>query len=425
MSASSSASTAAAGGGGDRSLGICCWLCGFPIADMETGIFPNSNKSTGVAKSRRGWWGMGVGEHVLQPAPGTGYVGIFQRSYGLLNKSVEETYEKEFLKKEIRWAHRYCNTIKSTLLFVTRPHGELLKVVEHSIIHAFLTDLWGGHYKENGIDRGYLHNPQFQVASTDEGNSWRNLIHYWIDRTQGKNFKEKLLKWIEYQTIAINIALENLVRDVNYHNNKNPTILNSNYHQRVRDPKNEKLRLYQQQKCYETSPNYCCDTITDDINRPGEQVAHAGLPLVEEDLSNSQEEEENNGEITIDETESKTPPSGGGGGGEHSTPPGLFLHTHSAILAQQRAATVPGSATRISLPISVMGGRTREKYEGVAKCNEQVWALWGDYGGYDKVKIASWMAMYTRSGGAGGGNERKRKTRKRKNRRRSTRKRAQ
>jgi hypothetical protein len=439
-STSSSASAAAAGGGEDRSLGICCWLCGFPIADMATGIFPNSNKLTGLVKSQRGWWGMGVGEHVLQPAPGTGYVGIFQRSYGMLDKSPLEVREKEFLKKEIRWAHRYCNTIKSTLLFVTRPHEELLKVVDSRIIEAFLADLWGGHYKANGIDRGYLRHQQFEVASTNGGSPWRNLIHYWIDRTKGESFEIKLTAWKEYQTIAINLTLENLVKDVNQHNSRDPKELHSNYNYRVRNPKTEALRSYQQQDCLVAMSNYCNEIIRNDINSPGEhKEAFAESLLVNpEELSNSQEEEENKGEVTIDETESTTPPSGGGGGGgeagnfptpEHFRPAGAY-----DLLAVQRAALTLGSATRGSLPVSLMGGRTREKYEDVAKCNEQVWALWGDYGGYDKEKIASWTRMYAGGGGAGGGaggggaaerKERKRKTRRRKNRRRSTRKRAQ
>ena len=463
------------GGGGAAAMPagpqhICCWLCGFPIADMASGIFPDSNKSTGVAKRRKGWWGMGVGEHVLQPAPGTGYVGIFQRSYGMLNKTAGEAREKEFLKKEIRWAHRYCNTIKSTLLFVTRPHGELLEVVDSRVIVAFLADLWGGHYKPNGIDRGYLRDQQFEVASTNGGSPWRNLIHYWIDRTNGNNFKKKINAWIEYQTIAINLALQNLVDDVNLHNSRDPKVLDSNYNYRVRNPKSGGLRSYQQQDYVPTMSNYCFEIIGHDINRPGEQVAEEEeedaeadaedaeaeeeakdeLRLVNpEELSNSQEAEENEGEEnegeeTTDETESKTPPSGGGGGqaGDHRTPPDLRSSEAMALLAQRRAAYAQGTATRNSLPLSLMGGRTREKYEGIAKCNEQVWALWGDYGGYDKEKIASWTRMYAEggagggaggAGGAGGGagngdmerNHRKRKTRRRKNRRRSTRKRAQ
>ena len=99
---------------------ICCWLCGFPIGNEGTGIFPGTTKRTRHdPRHGDGWWGKGVGEHVAPAQYGFPLCGLYHDAY----KSFMTQNEIQFLQKEMRWSHRYCNEIKSDLMFVTIPQG--------------------------------------------------------------------------------------------------------------------------------------------------------------------------------------------------------------------------------------------------------------------------------------------------------------
>ena len=466
-------------GGGDGAAGgggICCWLCGFPIGDMTSGIFPGTTKrtadytrrvgQTGKSKTTSGYWGMGVGEHILIPPWGYTYCGLWQPHYGRL---ADGSPEKEFLKKEVRWAHRYCNVIKGYIKFASRIPGDLLRI-NNEVIDEFVENLWKGLINSAG-NRSFL-KPYHEVQGSTS--NWRSLLHYWIDKTKdSQSFIAALEAWKVNRKEQIKLMVNDLVNAVNNHNrnqdnNPDGSVLEINFINRFQNPHKDN-RPYQQLNYggigFNPAINATCySSIKNDLEIPSvvstEREAH---PLEENHeiffFSPSQLEEEG---FTSDEVVSIKQAQedlelqneevrgggdggvGGGGGGGGGVARGKSLNEPSAynsnatgvvsrILQRSRTKHVPASNRRYNWK-----GR-RETYERNVDENLQAYALWGNYGGCRDSDIHLWNQHIDNprtplfpgggGGGAGGGamkeNHRKRKTRRRKNRRRSTRKRAQ
>ena len=428
---------------------ICCWICGFPIADRVTGLFPHSGKHTNDPLH-----GTGTGEHVVDSKQGYGYVGIYQREYECLS----EGNEKEFLKREVRWAHRYCNKVK-TFLLVTLV-DDVLKPVDR-VAEALVDSLIHGGYRVSGNQRRFL-NIGHQVRG-DNDNNWRNLIYYFIDcltpvagGTPSEIFDSKLHRWKQNRIVAINNTLRDYCDRVNEHSILKPEIAYS-YRMRKLKPNAADARTYQQ-LATTVCPANICENLGEYKKSPSFYDRFFNRSVIGG--------------------------GGGGGGGDgdggdgdgdpHSSP--NRNPTLNKLIRAQTAKSSQESGGRIQ---GVFGAgnlkRGRNYVTSASDENEQALALWGYYNGpiteevlgkdgYNVPLVAcgphGWPRRsavrpatvspasassssndlnppsISRGGGGGGGggggaggamkeNHRKRETRRRKNRRRSTRKRAQ
>jgi len=177
---------------GDSSL-HCCYICGFPIAGSDE-KFPNTSKQTRFPR-----WGQGVGEHIIPAAGGFGYVGLFQTDYARgihgewMPKTKEEENEKEFLKHEMRWAHQWCNQIKSNILFTHFDDNDGLIVLENEI-RNFIDNLWRGQVNEEG--RRVYYGNEYGIQGNNN-TEWFHLIHYWLDRCSQKKVSNEA-EWRQF-----------------------------------------------------------------------------------------------------------------------------------------------------------------------------------------------------------------------------------
>ena len=335
----------AGGGGGGGQQHICCWICGFPIADRVTGLFPNSGKHTNDPLH-----GTGTGEHVVDSEQGFGYIGIYQREYGCLS----EGSEKEFLKREVRWAHRYCNKVK-TFLLVTLV-GNVLKPVD-GVAEALVDSLIHGGYRVSGNQRRFL-NIGHQVSG-DDGNNWRNLIYYFIDclrpvagGTPSEIFNSKLHQWKQNRILAIYNTLRDYCDEVNEHYKLRPDIAYSDRMRKL-SPNAADARTYQQ-LATTVCPANICENLGDYKNSPSFQDSFFNRSVIGG--------------------------GGGGGGGAHSSPPRNPVINR--LIAEQRAQSSLISGGRAKKGYG--GGhlaRRRDYVTGPADENEQALALWGYYNG--------------------------------------------
>jgi hypothetical protein len=293
---------------------ICCWLCGFPIGNEINGFFPGTTKRTRHdPKHGDGWWGKGVGEHVAPAQYGFPLCGLYHDSYEITPD------ERQFLQKEMRWSHRYCNEIKSDLMFVTKPHGELLQI-RNETIDWFVDQLWRGLVKKKNV-YSYLK----EQHGIDGG--WIHLIHYWLDRMtrgNGSSWQDVVTQWKDHRKGFIKHCVNEFITDVNNHNDKNPTTLKTNYDKRKNMYPNHIIeREYQQLPSILTTSNNCYlihnpEIEAGDMKRSIPQPAdHVKAPELNDELTADEYNNTSNSEISDAEnplTRSKLFEGGGSGG---------------------------------------------------------------------------------------------------------------
>ena len=405
MSSSSSSAVAAA-----PAENICCWLCGFPIGDMNTGIFPYTNKKTGEGvegPKGDGYWGKGVGEHIVEPLMGSAFVGVYRTSYGdTMTKN-----EREFLKREIRWAHRYCNMIKWDLHMVTFRDGTLRvrdgpKDDPDKLIRYLVKNLFAGGVRVGRRDPGsrIFMGPEHQVR-VRSGNNWRNLIAYFLDCIDGYSLNEKLPVWIDSRIKEIRAILQDYCDVVNAHLVARTANINGGntsdnrlaiYESRLRssitaEGNKDTFRVYQKLPV-DDCPSAICEDLRkySDLDSRTYEDRRLLNPVNENELHEDLNERDPEDDIHNADGEQKkgivilnsAPPTGNG----------KVERSGASVQNRSKSDSRAARANKVAeMAEAVCGGgggatdattrpiRPRNRIEGIASDGQQVLRLWGYY----------------------------------------------
>jgi len=374
---------------------ICCWLCGFPIGN-NYGFFPGTSLRTGegyLSGHAVGFWGTGVGEHILPALPGFGFVGIYQRSYRQLNNTAAERNEKEFLKREIRWAHQYCNAIKWHYSMLTFKNNTLEIIPK--LISYIVKDIYFGNLRVSPERRPQRLDGEYSVTHNEIQHS--NLIHYFINHC---GMAPSV--WISIRIGEITRILTDYINCVHDHMDNYSVTRFNVYKFRIQntDPSNPNIRKYQQ------LPTDICPTVNclcDSAAGGGGGGGGGGSEIIRPDEINASQDAYNDIERTLSgdvlaaapaaaapaaaAPAAAAPAAAAPVAAASAAASAAAPHHAYSIGARQNAArrVAPNSNIRSVIEFEQLEGRKRNLVEKGGDCNAQVLALWGPHNNDDLV----------------------------------------
>lgn len=196
-----------------------CYLCGYPLVDYKNpvninghdyGKFMKPNKQHNIDYGNphiyKKLHGQRSPEHVLPAAIGYGLIGLWSPCIK------GKTNVENFLRKEMKWSHYWCNEVKNDVLFITwKNDNESLPVPNHTNIRWMVDALWNGLTDKSR----YYDASNCWVFEPFQKKRYQNLVHYFVknDTTLSATQPQKL--WKTRQTKAITDIIDDICKDLN------------------------------------------------------------------------------------------------------------------------------------------------------------------------------------------------------------------
>jgi len=219
---------------------FCCCVCGWPIIHDDEVNFPG--EPVGTKEPR---WGKSSPEHELYASKGYRYVGLYWSTQdpakaGIpYNNNNDENY-KNFLRKEMKWAHWYCNNVKNTVPVIKwegiKPNRRLVPWIEN--IMWIINAVWRGVQRTKFSTRiRFIDDDGVNVLHN--GRKYVNLIHYFVEtKKNGLSSEQAKINWknsrLQSYITRLTDLISNIVRCVG------PLSRGENFEQKLRIILNER-----------------------------------------------------------------------------------------------------------------------------------------------------------------------------------------
>jgi hypothetical protein len=197
---------------------FCCCVCGWPIIRNDESVFPGETVGTHYPK-----WGRSSPEHELYASKGYRYVGLWWSVQkpsiaGIpLNNNRDPNY-LNFLRKEMKWAHWYCNNVKNAVPVIkweVGPDGNRRLVPWIENIMWIINSVWRGVQHIKGrMEIRFKDQPGVEVNYG--GKKYDHLIHYFVSTKgpAGLSYNEKKINWKNSRLLSYINRLRDLIHNI-------------------------------------------------------------------------------------------------------------------------------------------------------------------------------------------------------------------